>query len=329
MPKKEVVEVEVVEVDINELSLVTTYDSEKNQMVTNAQQMKSELANALTRYVYEVNEANKADAEKDRAELNKLVKKISDQRKSAEAQIMGSWKDDKKSIMDMEKMITVTANELGEGINALNMKAEQEKYEKIKAWWDAKQTGVPYELVHEKQFLNNSCTNKKCAEMLEKKIEKINQDKEILPVLMRDLSDSDKVIVWDAYNQTLDLQIARNKIDDIIRIRETEKLQAEQKAKEQAYVQQVQEEEQRTPSVSETVNMTNDDPVWTLTCRIPQFALLFDAMKENGITSKSFDEKAVKGTFVFHGFKEGFINFKNQLEQNGFEITDIQWSKGE
>lgn len=329
MEKENAIEVEYVETDINSMELIVKHDESKNQMVTNAVALREELNKALSVYDYEVTEGNKKDAEADRAALNKLKDKIAGQRKNAKKQILGTWADDEKIIVQMEKDIKQYADALGSGIVVIDLKAKEEKKASIKAWWDKKQTGIPYELVHKDSFLNKTTSGKKVKDELENRLIHINQDKEIIPLFIEKLSDDDKAIVWDTYNKTLDVQSAREKADELIRIREQQKIEQEIKEKEKEYVEQVQKEENRTPSISETVNMTSEEPTWILTCKIPQFAILFETMKNNGITSKSFDVEAVKGTFTFYGNKDGFVNFKNQLEQNGFEITDIKWKKGE
>ena len=97
-----------------------------------------EMARAeLKKYNYVVTENNYKDAKKDRADLNKLVKQVSDARKSFENKAFDKWKADKSKIMDFEKEVKGYSEELAKGMEVFDEKGREEKRQQIFEAWES------------------------------------------------------------------------------------------------------------------------------------------------------------------------------------------------
>lgn len=310
MEKEQVLEAEVVseeqEQDISELRPVITYNNEISKFVTNIPEMKKALQEGLVWFDYEVTEAMKLDAKADRTKLNKLEKDISETRKAYAARF-NTWKPIEKSIMEMEKMVKSASDKLKRGIDALDLKAEQEKIASIKAYWESLQTGIDYELVHNLKFKNQEYTEKKWKAELDDRAAQIAKEKDFVKAMLdakTEFNETERQQVFAVYNNTINQTEALNKIVEIEEakakakaIEEQKRLEAEQRAKEQEYLDQHKE-----ATLSEAVNMTQDEPIWTL-------------------------------NLVMVGTKKDFQDFLKQTnffeiaEQNNIIIKKKEWSK--
>ena len=184
---------------------------ENGILKTNAEELKNAVIPELKKYEYVVDESTYDTAKKDRASLNKLTKQVSEERKRIEEDVFAQWKTDKKTLMEIEKAIKSRADELGSGIKEIDDAEKEKKYEALKKWWDEhKNYEVEYHLVHENKYLNKSTTGKQVQESLIGKLEKINQDMNVMKTFLpNDEFEAEQII--NVYLNTLDMSKAKDK----------------------------------------------------------------------------------------------------------------------
>lgn len=188
---------------------------ENGILKTNAEELKNAVIPELKKYEYVVDETTYDTAKKDRASLNKLTKQVSEERKRIEEDVFAQWKTDKKTLMEIEKAIKSRADELGSGIKEIDDAEKEKKYEALKKWWDEhKNYEVEYRLVHEDKYLNKSTTGKQVQESLIGKLEKINQDMNVMQTFLpNDEFESEQII--SVYLNTLDMSKAKDKANEL------------------------------------------------------------------------------------------------------------------
>ena len=188
---------------------------ENGILKTNAEELKNEVIPELKKYEYVVDESTYDTAKKDRASLNKLTKQVSEERKRIEEDVFAQWKADKKTLMEIEKAIKSRADELGSGIKEIDDAEKEKKYEALKKWWDEhKNYEVEYHLVHEDKYLNKSTTGKQVQESLIGKLEKINQDMNVMQTFLpNDEFEAEQII--NVYLNTLDISKAKDKASEL------------------------------------------------------------------------------------------------------------------
>lgn len=188
---------------------------ENGILKTNAEELKNAVIPELKKYEYVVDESTYDTAKKDRASLNKLTKKVSEERKRIEEDVFAQWKTDKKTLMEIEKAIKSKADELGSGIKEIDDAEKEKKYEALKKWWDEhKNYEVEYHLVHEDKYLNKSTTGKQVQESLIGKLEKINQDMNVMKTFLpNDEFEAEQII--NVYLNTLDMSKAKDKANEL------------------------------------------------------------------------------------------------------------------
>lgn len=188
---------------------------ENGILKTNAEELKNAVIPELKKYEYVVDESTYDTAKKDRASLNKLTKQVSEERKRIEEDVFAQWKTDKKTLMEIEKAIKSRADELGSGIKEIDDAEKEKKYEALKKWWDEhKNYEVEYHLVHEDKYLNKSTTGKHVQESLIGKLEKINQDMNVMQTFLpNDEFEAEQII--NVYLNTLDISKAKDKASEL------------------------------------------------------------------------------------------------------------------
>ena len=188
---------------------------ENGILKTNAEELKKAVIPELKKYEYVVDETTYDTAKKDRASLNKLTKQVSEERKRIEEDVFAQWKTDKKTLMEIEKAIKSKADELGSGIKEIDDAEKEKKYEALKKWWDEhKNYEVEYHLVHEDKYLNKSTTGKQVQESLIGKLEKINQDMNVMKTFLpNDEFEAEQII--NVYLNTLDMSKAKDKANEL------------------------------------------------------------------------------------------------------------------
>lgn len=223
------------------------------KVVTNAKELLANIDNGLKHYDYVVTENTYEQAKKDRAQLNSIVKMVSDERKRVEDDLFSEWKEDKKNIMDIEKKIKQCADSLGQGITDIEDVLKEEKRKHIYEAWqtllDGKGNGEHYDLTPKfnEKWLNKTTSNKSIEKDLNAIYDKIIQDLGFMETFLPN-DETDIAQIKEVYFQDYDLMRAKVKADDLKRIRESVE---RQKQKEEQIVQEPLHFEQSIPNEPE------------------------------------------------------------------------------
>lgn len=223
------------------------------KVVTNAKELLANIDNGLKHYDYVVTENTYEQAKKDRAQLNSIVKMVSDERKRVEDDLFSEWKEDKKNIMGIEKKIKQCADSLGQGITDIEDALKEEKRKHIYEAWqtllDSKGNGEHYDLTPKfnEKWLNKTTSNKSIEKDLNAIYDKIIQDLGFMETFLPN-DETDIAQIKEVYFQDYDLMRAKVKADDLKRIRETVE---QQKQKEEQIVQEPLHFEQSIPNEPE------------------------------------------------------------------------------
>lgn len=223
------------------------------KVVTNAKELLANIDNGLKHYDYVVTENTYEQAKKDRAQLNSIVKMVSDERKRVEDDLFSEWKEDKKNIMGIETKIKQCADNLGQGITDIEDTLKEEKRKHIYEAWqtllDGKGNGEHYDLTPKfnEKWLNKTTSNKSIEKDLNAIYDKIIQDLGFMETFLPN-DETDIAQIKEVYFQDYDLMRAKVKADDLKRIRETVE---RQKQKEEQIVQEPLHLEQSIPNEPE------------------------------------------------------------------------------
>ena len=184
-----------------------------------------EMARAeLKKYNYVVTENNYKDAKKDRADLNKLVKQVSDARKSFENKAFDKWKADKNKIMDFEKEVKGYSEELAKGMEVFDEKEREEKRQQILEAWESlleERNSDFYDLTPKfnDKWLNKTTSAKSIEDDLKAIHDKITQDLGFMSTFLP-TDEIEAEQVKEAYFKEYDLTFAKMKADELKRVRE-------------------------------------------------------------------------------------------------------------
>ena len=205
-----------------------------------------EMARAeLKKYNYVVTENNYKDAKKDRADLNKLVKQVSDARKSFENKAFDKWKTDKNKIMDFEKEVKGYSEELAKGMEVFDEKEREEKRVQIFEAWESlleERNSDFYDLTPKfnDKWLNKTTSAKSIEDDLKAIHDKITQDLGFMSTFLP-ADEIEAEQVKEAYFKEYDLTFAKMKADELKRVRES----VEQR-KAQGNINALESQESRT-----------------------------------------------------------------------------------
>ena len=185
-----------------------------------------EMARAeLKKYNYVVTENNYKDAKRDRADLNKLVKQVSDARKSFENKAFDKWKTDKNKIMDFEKEVKGYSEELAKGMEVFDEKEREEKRVQIFEAWESlleERNSDFYDLTPKfnEKWLNKTTSAKSIEDDLKAIHDKITQDLGFMSTFLP-ADEIEAEQVKEAYFKEYDLTFAKMKADELKRVRES------------------------------------------------------------------------------------------------------------
>lgn len=191
---------------------------------TNAKDLLPMIEEGLAKYNYIVDDTNYAQAKKDRASLNNLVKTVSDKRKQVENDVFAQWIQDKKDIMAIEKKIKVSADELGKGISLVDDNEKDEKKNQIRELWTTiSNDKYPFEAVFEERYLNKSTSAGFIEDALTGKFRRAEEEFALLKTFLpEDELQAEQVL--DVFYKTLDILKAKEKAEELKTVHE--KMQA-------------------------------------------------------------------------------------------------------
>lgn len=197
--------------------------AENGVIETNAKELLRAMKTELKKYNYVVDRTNYSQAKQDRATLNNLVEKIANERKRMEEKAFGQWKKDKKDLMDLEKTIKSSADDLGIGIKALDEEDKERKEMALEEMW-YQRSDCDFNLIMNPKWLNKSASEKTIKSEMEKIIENISLKRGIV----------DQFLPTDEYERERVLSAFNRTLDPIVAKAEAEKIQAEKLAVEKS-----------------------------------------------------------------------------------------------
>lgn len=228
---------------------------------TNAKDLLPAIEEGLAKYNYVVDEGNYAQAKKDRAALNSLVKTVSDKRKQVENDVFKEWLQDKKDIMAIEKKIKASADTLGEGISLVDESDKDLKKTQIRELWTTiSNNKYPFESVFEERYLNKSTSAGFIEEALTSKFKRAEEEFTFLQALLPQ-DELQKEQVLDVYYKTLDLLKAKEKIEELKEIHEKMQAKVNQQIEEskQAQAKRLEQEAQNAMRASESAQIEQNE----------------------------------------------------------------------
>lgn len=248
-----------------------------NGIISNAQDMKSELADKLKRYNYVVNEDTYEQAKSDKASLNKLKTRIEDTRKQFEGRELVSWNEIKRTIMDCEKMIKTVSDGLNEQIKALDEQSAIDKMNKIEKQINLSEL-LPKELCNIefiqlydfKTYSKKSMTIDKIIEDIENKAKKLAEQWSLLKGYIPQ-DDYIEQMTTDYFQETLDATETKAYLDDLIEAKkraEAKKRETEQQIKQQDVISAEAQKEAQKPLNNQEQAQTNNDKLIRFTFAI-------------------------------------------------------------
>lgn len=217
---------------------------------TNAKELLQAIEPQLKKFDYVVTDETLNNAKTDRASLNKLVKTIQTERKKIEDEVFGEWKKEKADIMQLEKRLTASADNLDVGIKQMEEKDKELKKKQIEEFWYTLTKKYPFELVFEKKMLNKTVTSKSIEDHLKKVLAKAIEGEQVMETFLpQDKFQAEQV--KDTYYRTMDLAKAKAKADELARISmQMGTLKQEEPKQEEPKHQEVAKEE---PKSHETI----------------------------------------------------------------------------
>lgn len=225
----------------------------ENGIVSNAEALQKMISEGLKSYNYIVDETNKEAATKDRTKLNNLEAKLKEKRSSFEKNELGQWAETKKIIMDTEKMIKATSNNLKEGIDTVDEKEKLSKMEHIREMFNSVTLPLPIsfeQLYDRKDYDRKAMTEKKIMESMQAKINKIIEDCKMMELFMpKDPVEQEQI--KQVYCNTLMIGMAKQKADELAKLHQA--VAAKNEKEQQEAVPEVKTEPQVPVSASNEV----------------------------------------------------------------------------
>ena len=225
----------------------------ENGIVSNAEALQKMISEGLKSYNYIVDETNKEAATKDRTKLNNLEAKWKEKRSSFEKNELGQWAETKKIIMDTEKMIKATSNNLKEGIDTVDEKEKLSKMEHIREMFNSVTLPLPIsfeQLYDRKDYDRKAMTEKKIMESMQAKINKIIEDCKMMELFMpKDPVEQEQI--KQVYCNTLMIGMAKQKADELAKLHQA--VAAKNEKEQQEAVPEVKTEPQVPVSASNEV----------------------------------------------------------------------------
>lgn len=196
-------------------------------VICNAETLKEMLPAKLKPYQYIVDSGNYENAKKDRAKLNNLVKLFKAKRDEFEKENIGDWQKAKSLIMDLEKMVTSVADELGDGIKTVEENEKLAKMEEVRQNALYVLPNLPIQVDFEKlydrkEYDKKSMTVKKINEDLTRKVDQISNDWEMMQLFIFDLTEVEVEQVKEVYAANFNsnpLGFAKTKAEELIRLK--------------------------------------------------------------------------------------------------------------
>lgn len=198
----------------------------------NFEELKKEITERASAYVNLVYTDDQiADAKKDRSNLNKFVKALSDERIKVKKECLKAYEDFEVKIKELDAIVYQAIKNIDSQVKGYEEKKKSEKLEEIKKYWQEKKKpfAIEFERIMDAKWLNASVSMKSIQTAIDNLIDRINLDLDTLSKLPEFSFEA-----TDVYKTTLDLGKAINESHRLSemakRKAEAERIAAERKA---------------------------------------------------------------------------------------------------
>lgn len=213
----------------------------------NFEELKEEITKKSETYLNLVySDEQISEAKKDRSQLNKFVKALSDERIRVKKECLKPYDDFERKINELTGIVNASIKNIDGQIKGYEEQKKAEKLEKIKEYWQAKEKpfDIELEMVMDTRWLNSSVSMKSVQAAIDSILDQIEKDLDTL----RNLPEFG-FEATELYKLTLDIS---KSITEANRLSEMQKRKAEYEAKRKAEEErEKQEAEARKQAVLE------------------------------------------------------------------------------
>ena len=195
----------------------------------NFEELKKEITEKSETYLNLVyGDEQISEAKKDRSNLNKFVKALSDERIRVKKECLKPYDDFERKINELTGIVNASIKNIDGQIKSYEEQKKAEKMEQIQEYWDSKEKPfvISLERIMNNKWLNASVSMKSVQTSIDSILEQIEKDLDTLRNLPEFGFDATEI-----YKLTLDISKA---ITEANRMSEMQKRKAEYEAKRKA-----------------------------------------------------------------------------------------------
>lgn len=252
---------EIMELKVQELNL-------PQEILFNYDELKEGISTKMALYKNMVyTDETIREAKADKAELNKLIKILEDERKRIKKECLRPYETFESRVKELVDLIDEPVQLIDTQISTYEDKKKQEKLDKIKAYWEAQEhpEWLKCNMIFDKRWLNTTFSLKKVKEAIDERLAKITEEVEAVEKIPDYAFEA-----METYKQTLDLSKAiaeGQRLADIQkRKQEAEAAKAEAEARARAAKEEAEaraaERQKRLEQEAEVwVNQTGHEPI--------------------------------------------------------------------
>lgn len=232
-----------------ELQIVAS--ANQGQLAFNKAELKAFVEENIKKYEIEVTEDNIKEAKKMKADLNKISNALDSKRKEIKNQYCEPLVKFENDVKEVKAIIDEGVSKIGVQLNKFDERFRENRQLEIAEYFISKEfLLVPLEKIFDSKWMNKTCKDWK--EQIDKKIETINQELELINNF--GISDEEKEEIKGYYLECLNVMQARNQFDAQKERREQIKKLQENKqlAQEHKQAPQAQKQAPSTPLQEET-----------------------------------------------------------------------------
>ncbi len=241
-------EKEINEIENNELTVIPPIDCTYNNaslVVVNYQLIKEAITNYVKKYenLEIVNETEISEMKKILASLRKKRTQIDTERKEIKKEILAQFNVGESQFQDLAKTFDTAIENIDSQLKAFDEKRKNERLDYVKSIFDSieKPSYIPvdtlFNYIYEESFLNKTTTDKEIKNSMETKINKIEDDIQILQSVILDETkyayalsyyincfDLNKTITnYRETEKALDTLVTKHKVDSAIEKEDSKK----------------------------------------------------------------------------------------------------------
>ena len=259
-------------------------------------------------------EADEAAMKRDRADLNRIINAIEDERKRIKKACMVPYETFEAQVKDVLQPLRSAVTSIDAGLSEIDRQYRKSKTDLMKSLYDKAFEGledlVPFDKTVQEEYFKKAYTDKKLEKAYTEKAESIRKD---LETIQRDVEEIYKAPALHAYTGTFNLadayaEVARlKKLDEAMEARR--KAEEERKAKLEAVRIQREKEEELTKT-SAPAPAPEIEPQPQKIAYEPPKVIAY-------------------GPIICYGTKEQLIGMGNYCRMNGIRCVRYEEKKGE